>query len=159
MTAARLVVAAVGTCALWLTPVAHAGDEVAVNGTFLVFSDGRWAQTNESFHDEQSVTQTWSITSSCSTFQDCTGRVSSDQGWSADLRYLSGVWRVVRTVQNWEPCADGTAAPGEQAYQFWPDPVRPGTLTGWDKTVGPSGACGVNKWLNIRMPLRLTPIG
>ncbi len=26
------------------------------------------------------------------------------------------------------------------------------TLAGEDSTIGPSGACGVNKWLTIKMP-------
>src|SRR5258707_1105121 len=82
-----------------VAPLAHAtADEIAVNGTYLATSDGQWAKTNESYHDEQTVTQTWTITSSCSSFLDCTGHVTSNQGWSADARYLSGVWRVAHTV-------------------------------------------------------------
>jgi hypothetical protein len=50
-----------GTC---VVPLAHAtADEIAVNGTYLATSDGQWAKTNESYHDEKSVTQTWTITS------------------------------------------------------------------------------------------------
>lgn len=153
-------VAAVGL-GFWATSavtVAHAADDVAVNGTYTAVSDGQWAQTNESYHDEQTVVQNWTITSTCSTFQDCTGHVTSDQGWSADARYLSGVWRVARTVENWEGCADGTAAPGDQSFQFWPDPANPGSLVGWDKTLGPSGACGFNKWLTVTMPFKLAPL-
>jgi hypothetical protein len=85
--------------------------------------------------------------------------VTSDQGWSGDLVYMSGRWKVSHTVANWEPCADGTALPGEQAFTFWkgyPDRSR---LIGWDQTIGPSGACGKNQWLNVTMPLRLTPVG
>ena len=58
----------------------RAGRGVAINGTFTAFSDGQWAKTNDSYHDELSVTQTWTITSTCATYQDCTGRVTSDQG-------------------------------------------------------------------------------
>lgn len=154
--AAAAAVVAFGTCA---APVAGASDDVAINGTYTASSDGQWAQTNQSYHDEASVTQTWTITSTCSTFQDCTGRVTSDQGWSGDLVYMSGRWKVSHTVANWEPCADGTALPGEQAFTFWkgyPDRSR---LIGWDQTIGPSGACGKNQWLNVTMPLRLTPVG
>lgn len=141
-------------------PVARAdpGDGIALNGTFTAFSDGQWARTQDTYHDERSVTQTWTITSTCTTFQDCTGRVTSDQGWSADLVYMSGRWGVSRTVDNWEPCADGTAHPGKQTFTFWkgyPDPA----LTGWDITLGPSGACGKNRSLNIQMPFKLTPVG
>ena len=123
-------------------------DDVAINGVFTAVSDGQWAKTNESFRDEATVTSTWTISSACSTYQDCTGTVASDQGWTADLVYVSGRWRVVRTVENWEPCPDGTAAPGEQSFTFWParnDAVDRYThLAGWDRTVGPSGACGTD---------------
>lgn len=138
---------------------ADPGDGIALNGTYTAFSDGVWAKTNDSYHDEASVTQTWTITSTCSTFQDCTGRVTSDQGWSADLSFASGAWKVRRTVDNWEGCIDGTATPGEQTFTFWkgyPDPLP---LRGWDTTLGPSGACGWNKQLNIRMPFTLTQVG
>jgi hypothetical protein len=144
-----------GMCA---APVAGASDDIAINGTYTAFSDGQWAQTDQSYHDEASVTQTWTVTSTCTTFQDCTGRVSSDQGWSGNLVFMSGRWKVARTVDNWETCADGTAVPGEQAFTFWRSyPER--QLVGWDQTIGPSGGCGFNKWLNVTMPFRLTPAG
>jgi hypothetical protein len=137
---------------------ADPGDGIAINGTFTAFSDGEWAQTSASYHDEKSVTQTWTVTSSCTTYQDCTGRVTSDQGWTGDLVYLSGRWKVAHTIDNWEPCIDGAAAKGQQVFTFWkgyPDPA----LKGWDTTQGPSGACGWNKDLNIRLPFTLTPTG
>jgi hypothetical protein len=136
------------------------GDDVAVNGSYTAVSDGQWAKTNESFHDETTVTSTWTITSSCTTYQDCTGRVTSDQGWSAALRYQSLVWSVVRNVPDWQHCPDGTTAPGKQTFTFWPRraDADKSTLIGRDQTVGPSGACGVNKWLTITMPLTLTEI-
>ena len=91
---ARLVVlvAAVAAAHVVGAPQAHAdpGDGIALNGTYTAFSDGVWAKTNDSYHDERSVTQTWTITSTCTTYQDCTGRVTSDQGWSADMVYMSG---------------------------------------------------------------------
>ena len=86
-------------------------------------------------------------------------RVTSDQGRSADLVYLSGRWKVAHTLDNWERCADGISAPGEQAFTFWPNFANKSELIDWDQTIGPSGACGVNRWLNITMPLRLTPVG
>ena len=140
-------------------PSAHAdpGDGIALNGTYTAFSDGEWARTQDSFHDERSVTQTWTITSACSTYQNCTGRVTSDQGWSGDLVYLSGRWKVTRTVDNWEPCLDGSAYSGQQTFTFWkgwPEPA----LKGWDTTLGPSGACGWNKQLNVQLPFTLTPV-
>jgi hypothetical protein len=147
--------------ALMGAPASHAnpGDGIALNGTYTAFSDGVWATTNLSYHDERSVTQTWTITSTCSTYQDCTGRVISDRGWSADMVYVSGSWLVKHSVDNWEPCIDGTAHPGEQTFMFskgYPDPFP---LQGWDTTLGPSGACGYNKQLNVRLPFTLTPVG
>lgn len=144
------------------TPVAAASDDTAVNGVFRAVSDGQWAKTKESFRDEATVTSTWTVTSSCSSYQDCTGSVTSDQGWTADAVHQSGQWRVTHTVENWEPCPDGTAFPGEQTFTFWPAthnaPDRHDKLSGWDQTIGPSGACGINRSLNIRMPFHLTRI-
>ncbi len=140
-------------------PYARAADEVAINGTFTAFSDGQWAQTNLSYHDEASVTQTWTVTSTCASFMDCTGTVTSDQGWSGDLKYTSGLWRVRHSVPNWEPCIDGTAVAGEQTFTFWAENPPTGNYVGRDITIGESGACGFNKWLNITLPLKLTPVG
>lgn len=158
----RALAAAVVGLLPWVWPAGARGEDgVALNGTYTVVSDGQWAKTNYRYHDEATVTQTWSFTTSCRTFQDCTGRVVSDAGWSADAVYASGRWRVRRTIADWQPCPDGTTAPGEQSFEFW----RPRTdadatrLTGWDRTTGPSGACGINKWLNITMPLSLTRTG
>lgn len=144
------------------TPVGIADtDGTAVNGRFTAFSDGQWAKTNEKFRDEASVTDTWTITSQCANAFECTGQIVSDRGWTAELRYLSGQWRAWHTVANWQPCPDGTTAPGRQDFTFWPartNEYHAAVLTGWDETVGPSGACGVNRSLTIRMPLRLTRI-
>jgi hypothetical protein len=154
-------VTAIATCWVCAAPLAGADDDVAINGTFTAFSDGQWAKTNDSYHDEASVTQTWTITSMCTTYQDCTGRVTSDQGWSSDnLVYMSGRWKVSHTAENWEPCADGTSAPGEQAFTFWLDYSRDKNhYVGWDRTQGPSGACGFNKVLDIEMPFKLSRVG
>lgn len=52
---------------------------------------------------------------------------------------------------------DGT---GSVSFTFWAArldaPDRHDRLTGFDETTGPSGACGVNRWLNVRMPFTLT---
>nr|WP_231976744.1 hypothetical protein [Mycobacterium sp. E740] len=154
------VIAAAVIAFVCVAPPAHAQhDDVAVNGVFTAFSDGRWAKTNDSRHDELSVTQTWTITSTCTTYQDCTGKVVSDQGWSSDLVYMSGRWKVSRTVENWEPCIDGTAAPGKQSFTFWLGyPQDRNRYEGWDRTEGPSGACGFNKVLDIEMPFTLTRV-
>ena len=163
MTGVRTLAAALGGLVALSHPVpAHADDlGVALNGTYTAVSDGQWAKTNYRYHDEATVTSTWTIASTCQTYQDCTGRIVSDAGWSADLVYASGRWRARRHIDNWQPCADGTTAPGDQSFEFW----RPRTdadtshLIGWDRTTGPSGACGINKWLNITMPLTLTLAG
>lgn len=141
-------------------PAKASGDDVALNGTYRVVSDGQWAKTNDSYHDEATVTSIWTITSTCSDFQDCTGRVVSDLGWTAELTYRSEQWRVRRTVPNWQHCDDGTTTPGEQIFEFWrPAVEQPATkLNGWDDTTGPSGNCGINVPLNITMPLHLTLI-
>ena len=71
------------------------------------------------------------------------------------------MWKVKREVPNWERCQDGTAFPGQQTFFFYPVNDNGGyqlgsrTLSGKDKTVGPSGACGQNQWLDVAMPLRL----
>jgi hypothetical protein len=131
-------------------------DSVALNGTYTAISDGKLAQTNYSFHDEDTVTSTWTISSTCTDPMDCTGRVTSDQGWSANLRLVGGdLWVVTHDVANWERCQDGTTAPGHQMFKFSADEK----LTGWDYTVGPSGACGANKRLTIELPFSLVKAG
>jgi len=72
-------------------------------------------------------------------------------------------WIVDRVVENWEPCPDGTAAPGDEKFVFWGvDPVketvdntRRDLMAGHDRTQAPSGACGINKPLVIELPIRL----
>jgi hypothetical protein len=138
---------------------ARAADGVALNGTFVAFSDGLWAKTNDRFHDEASVNSTWTVTSVCTTYQDCIGHVVSSAGWSSPLRYRSGQWRVDRHIPEWQRCPDGSTAPGTQSFTFSPpraDDVVVRQLRGFDSTTGPSGACGVNEWLNITMPFTLT---
>ncbi|OBA64973.1 hypothetical protein A5647_26005 [Mycobacterium sp. 1100029.7] len=140
-------------------------EEVAINGTFRATSIGDWAQRNDQYFGEPTVYQTWTISSTCQTFQECHGTVHSDQGWSAPMYLNDGeVWKVRRTVPNWERCEDGTSFSGEQTYSFFPVNDNGGfqigspVLSGKDKTVGPSGACGQNQWLDIAMPLRLDRI-
>jgi hypothetical protein len=137
-------------------PPGHASpDDMALNGTYTAISDGQWAKTDMSYHDEASVTSTWTVTSSCVSFLSCTGTVVSDQGWTGNARFMSGQWLVTHTVPDWERCDDGTAAPGDQQFSFWPDRTAPPNLKGWDKTIGASGACGINKWLTVEMPFKL----
>ena len=95
---------------------ADPSDGVAINGTYTVFSDGQWARDRPVVSRRSERDPDVDLTSACSTFQDCAGRVTSDQGWSGDLMYMSGRWKVTRTVPDWEPCQDGTAVPGELAF-------------------------------------------
>lgn len=140
-----------------VAPAASATDWPTLNGTYAATSDGQWAKTREVFHDEATITSTWTITSTCRTHAECTGRVTSDQGWSAEAHFNAGLWLVEHDVPDWRPCADGATAPGNQQFTFYS--VDAATLVGKDKTIGPSGACGVSYWLTIEMPFKLTKIG
>ncbi|MFN8033105.1 MAG: hypothetical protein U0Q47_07375 [Mycobacterium sp.] len=145
-------------------PAPATGADEALNGKFLATSNGQWATTNLSYHDEATVTSTWTITSVCTTPVDCTGQVVSDAGWTADLHRQNAEWTVKREVANWETCADGSAVAGTQEFRFYPasasgvQSAGSAVLIGEDKTAGPSGACGRNQWLVIRMPFKLTQI-
>ncbi len=142
---------------LGVCPSVHASsDDPALNGLYRATSDGQWAQTNDQLHHEATVTSTWTITSSCTNPLECAGQVTSDQGWSAPLRLSGGaLWIVAHDVPNWEQCGDGMpAATGRQLFRF-----ATNDLAGDDKTIGPSGACGVNKWLTVDLPFTLVKIG
>jgi hypothetical protein len=148
----------VATIPVWgASSSAHASsDSIALNGTYSATSDGAWAKTNYSLHNEATVTSIWTITSTCDNPMDGAGRVTSDQGWSANLRLVGGdMWFIAHDVENWERCEDGTTAPGYQTFKFSADEK----LSGWDYSVGPSGACGANKWLVIEMPFKLVKTG
>ena len=104
---------------------------------------------------------TWTIVSTCSGAEVCSGRVSSDQGWSAEITRHNVECVVKRDVAKWERCPDGSAATGHQLFRFYPADadgivsVSSTTYVGLDTTTGPSGACGRNQWLNITMPFKL----
>jgi hypothetical protein len=137
-----------------------------LNGTYTATSNGEWAKTNDVYHDEASIRSTWTITTTCSYPTECTGNVKSDWGWSAPIYQKSAVWYVKRTVDNWQPCQDGTAGPGLQVFRFYPgtpdgdamDPTS-STLFGEDQTTGTSGSCGSSKVLFISLPFKLVRIG
>jgi hypothetical protein len=162
-----MVVAAVPALVLALaTPAAAAsGDEWGLNGTYAATSIGQWAQTNEIYRDEASVRSTWTVSMTCSTPVECTGRVNSDLGWSADVGIHGSDYVVKRDIPNWEPCPDGTARTGHQIYRFYPVDERGWVaqgstiFAGFDKTTGDSGACGINKALVVTMPFRLEKVG
>lgn len=141
---------------------AQAREGAALSGQYLVTSNGGWAKVNEVFRPRDIVRQVWTVTTSCPDSMNCAGRVSSSQGWSADIRYDGSWWLVKRALDQWEPCPDGSAAPGDQQYQFWgvnaEGQVDDGNVTllaGNDVTFGQSGSCGKNKVLVISYPLRL----
>lgn len=145
-------------------PGAHAyGEKWALNGTFRAQSHGEWAQTNETYMDEQTVVSIWTISTACTGPTDCTGLVSSDRGWTAPIYQQSGLWNIKRSITGWERCPDGTAADGLQNYRFYPvnavtgqqDFTQSNLFTGLDETKGISGACGTNKPLVITMPFQL----
>ncbi|MDT5407958.1 MAG: hypothetical protein QOG14_178, partial [Mycobacterium sp.] len=103
----------------WAPSARADGDPI--NGTYRATSVGEWAKTNDAFHNQATVTSTWTITSSCSNAQECTGQVRTDQGWSAPLYMHDGtMWYVKHDVPNWERCPDGTAFTGQQTFTFFP---------------------------------------
>jgi hypothetical protein len=142
-------------------------EDLPINGTFITRSMGEWAKTNERYQNEPTVTSTWTISSTCSDAFTCTGTVTSDQGWSVPLERVAGTWMIHRELANWEPCPDGTAYPGHQAIRFWGVDDNGMMLlrqseaiqfAGIDRTVGDSGACGINQWLAISMPVTMRKI-
>lgn len=164
--AAATVLTATAVGGLGSAPVAHASkDDVAINGTFHAASLGEWSHTNQQFRDQATVRATWTITSTCTTFQQCSGTVKSDQGWTEPLGTHDGImWYLRHDVPNWEPCQDGSSFTGKQTYFFYPVDTAGGVaygspvFAGTDKTIGPSGACGQNRWLVIEMPFRLDKV-
>ena len=148
-----------------VAPPAHAA-EWALNGTFTATSNGEWARSNDVFHEQQSVRATWTISSECSYPTECTGTVTSDQGWTAPIYQTSGEWYVKHIVPQWMPCQVGPPADGFQVFRFKrmtpngdnTDPSS-NTLIGEDGTTGPSGACGRSLAINISMPFKLVKVG
>jgi hypothetical protein len=162
-----LAAAAVAVLGCVAPPRAGASvDDFALNGTFRATSNGEWAQTNDSYHDEQTIRSVWTIVSECSDAYHCSGTVSSDQGWTAPINKASQSWTVERHLPNWQTCDDGSVAAGRQLYRFWRvDEAgnydlgnQSSVFAGEDKTVGISGSCGVSRELAIRMPFRLEKI-
>ena len=147
-------------------PPARAYDP-SINGTFTATIIGDYARTRQVYHQEAVVRSTWTISSSCTTAEDCGGQVSSDQGWTAPLRMSDGYnWYVRRDIPNWETCPDGTAFPGKDYVYFYPADPETGlsvqgspVLAGREQTIGPSGACGTNFPMEIEQPIRLDRIG
>ena len=144
---------------------AVAADRWALNGTYTATSNGEWAKSNDIFHDQVSVRAVWTIESQCSYPTECTGTVTSNQGWTAPIYQTSGEWYVKHIVPRWIPCPDGSAADGLQVFRFkamtpdgsTTDPTS-NTLVGEDATTGPSGACGRSLAIHITMPFKLVKL-
>ena len=143
-------------------PAAKASLGFELNGAYRVISNGEWARTNEVFMDEVTVSSIWTFTSTCSDAHTCTGTVTSDQGWTAPLEFRTTRWIVDRYHEKWQYCPDGSVWPGRQRFQFQGANANgqnekriSDTLMGYDRTIGISGACGVNQPTVISMPLRL----
>ena len=161
---AAAALGAMGTVVLG--PSAHASDfGIELNGTYSFLSNGEWAASNDSLHDEPVVRATWKISSVCTSVSNCSGQVTSDQGWSAPLKFTVDRWIVHVELPNWAPCETGGAATGHQTFMFYPvndnGQVAKGSdlLAGTDRTRTDSGSCGKNLPLNIVVPLRLQRIG
>ncbi|WP_449288837.1 Rv2253/PknI dimerization domain-containing protein [Mycobacterium deserti] len=151
-----------------IAPQAHAQDfGISLNGTYRVLSDGEWAKKGaapgggEVFYDQQTVVETWNVSTSCVSPIECTGTVTSDRGYTASIR-LDDFWYVDHDIPNWLPCPNGTFAPGHQKFILWGfDPARNERikttefLAGRNITKSPSGACGRNQPLVIEMPVRM----
>lgn len=146
-------------------PSATADPGWGLNGTYTATSNGDWAKRNEVLYQEKSVRSTWTINTTCSYPTECVGTINSDWGWSAPIYMKSGLWYVKKTVDNWQPCPDGTAGPGLQIFRFYPaspngDSVdaKSQTLLGEDSTTGVSGTCGSSKVVFVTMPFKLVKI-
>lgn len=144
---------------------AHAADKWSLNGTFTATSNGEWARKNDIFIDQPSVRAIWTVESQCSYPTECTGTVTSNQGWSAPIYQTGGEWYVKHIVPQWIPCPDGSRPDGYQVFRFkamtadgsTTDPTS-NTLVGEDATTGPSGACGISLPLFITMPFKLVKV-
>ncbi|MCH9729460.1 MAG: hypothetical protein K0U84_07260 [Actinomycetia bacterium] len=160
---AMAVMATVGAA-----PAAQATDfGTALNGTFRVKSDGQWARTNGVKIKQETVVETWVVTTSCVSPIECSGVVTSDRGWTGTAR-LDDFWFVEHVIPNWIPCSDGSGLfySGLQKFMLWGiDQATEGrTYTdsdfwaGRNVTKGPSGACGVNKPVVIELPVSMVKI-
>jgi hypothetical protein len=108
---------AIGTIAVH--PAAHASNfGFELNGTYSFVSNGEWAKSNDSFHDEAVVSATRRISSGCTSPSACTGEINSDQGWTAPLKFTVDRWIVHRELPNWVPCETGGAVTGHQTFTF-----------------------------------------
>lgn len=164
--AAIALIASLGTA----TP-AQAQFGTDLNGSYQVMSDGEWATKAAApgggavFYDQQTVTETWTVDTSCASPIECNGTVSSSLGWTGTAR-LDDFWYVDHVIPNWLPCPDGSFAPGHQKFILWGfDPTtnerqtkNMALLAGRNQTKSPSGACGRNQPLVIEMPVKMVKL-
>lgn len=158
--AVATLAAAMAAAAVLSSPPANADYfcDQPINGVYSAVSDGQWAKTREVYRDEATVRAVWTIESVCDDFMSCRGSVVTDQGWSSPLACSAGSWTVLRQHPDWQPCPDGSTTPGEQRYAFYIDRDDRSQFKGSDRTVAPSGGCGVNLPLTVELPFRLTPV-
>jgi hypothetical protein len=157
---AMTVMASVG-----VAPSAHASNfGIEFEGVYAVKSDGEWARTNDVKIKEQTVEETWTVHTDCTSPIECSGTVSSSLGWTGTVK-LDDFWYVRHDVPNWMPCPDGTFATGHQQFLLWGwDPVATRRLkttdfmAGRNVTKSDSGACGVNKPKVIELPMSVQRI-
>lgn len=143
---------------------ADAAREVALNGTYRVFSDGEWARRDDVLFDVPSETQTWTVNTSCVSPIECTGTVTSSLGWTGSAR-LDDFWFIEHDIPKWAPCPDGTFARAHQTFLiFGFDPINEERivstefLQGRNITKAPSGSCGRNANLDFELPVRVERI-
>ncbi|MCW2688366.1 MAG: hypothetical protein JWR37_3256 [Mycobacterium sp.] len=133
---------------------APASADEALNGMYMATSDGDQGTRNDVpygwLYPYPTVTQTWTFTSTCH-LDECFGRVTSDQGWSADARWVQARWFISYDRPDGVVCADGTEVPSRQTYGF-----SSVTFMGMDTVTSASGACNRNLPTVIERPLTLT---
>ncbi|WP_286149078.1 hypothetical protein [Mycobacterium sp. IS-1496] len=119
----------------------------------------------ESFFDQPTVVETWTVTTECASPIECIGEVRSDRGYTATIR-LNDHWFVDHEIPNWLPCPDGTFAPGHQKFTLWGfNPARNERLyknldflAGRNVTRSASGACGRNQPVVVELPVKMQKI-
>ena len=47
---------------------------------------------------------------------ECTGTVTSDEGWTRPINCVKVYWILNRDIPSWAPCPDGTFASGHQKF-------------------------------------------
>ena len=102
-TAMLLAASAVGFVGPASTARAYTKEEIAINGTYRVTSIGNWAKINDQYNGEPTTVQTWTLNSTCTSYQECDGTLKSDEGWSARLYMRDGtLWYAKHEIPNWE---------------------------------------------------------